>query len=334
MRTGSAPVPSRKSRVPKWRRFRARHYWYDADMNLAQQAMETSKGLRLLGYLERQQPQPGQEDLRGFDWYYLWWLSHPDRVALEGHTQPVTCVAYSADGRFLATGSGDASFFLKPGEVKLWDPAKNVLLRNIGSFPHGVSALAFSPDGTILATGTSLPRVRYGTRHRSSCGTQLPAERYTRSRVSPYLSLPWFSLPMAKRWWWPQKAGIGKGITEEERKRGIMNAGVKLWDLATSGEKPMVLKTKGAMFVARSLALSADGKTLAAAGITTPLPAWDRDRPVPPADALTMNRAIDGCRVRLELGFREGAATIPVPGLDQCRRVLARWTGFGGRMPG
>ena len=194
-----------EEQVAKAAEFRARHYWYDADMNLAQQAMETSKGTRLLGYLQRQLPKPGQEDLRGFDWYYLWWLSHPDRVAFQGHTQTVTCVAYSPDGRFLATGSGDPPFFGKPGEVKLWDPAKHVLLRNIGSFPHGVSALAFSPDGTILATGTGLSQPPAQLSKRTlvpqvKLWDTVTGQRCKHSRVSPHLWLPYSSHRMAKRW--------------------------------------------------------------------------------------------------------------------------------------
>jgi len=67
------------------------------------------------------------------------------------HTWPaVRVTAYSPDGRFFATSShsGDDAV----GEARLWDAAGG---RLIAPLPHVnyVSAMAFSPDSTLLATG-------------------------------------------------------------------------------------------------------------------------------------------------------------------------------------
>jgi WD40 repeat protein len=66
---------------------------------------------------------------------------------LKGHSGIVTSVAFSLDGRFLATASFD-------GTAKLWDATTGKDLRTFGKAATQLSALltvAFSPDGRRLA---------------------------------------------------------------------------------------------------------------------------------------------------------------------------------------
>jgi WD40 repeat protein/predicted Ser/Thr protein kinase len=64
---------------------------------------------------------------------------------LRGHTLYVYPVAYSADGRWLASGSWDKT-------VRLWDAATGEPCATL-PHPNHVLGLAFGPDGTWLATG-------------------------------------------------------------------------------------------------------------------------------------------------------------------------------------
>jgi WD40 repeat protein len=72
-------------------------------------------------------------------------LEDPVRT-LAGHKGRVTSVAFSPDGKILASGSWD-------GTVRLWSIPEGDLKRTLTASPEMISSVAFSPDGAFLATG-------------------------------------------------------------------------------------------------------------------------------------------------------------------------------------
>ncbi|KAI7975374.1 hypothetical protein EIK77_004977 [Talaromyces pinophilus] len=67
---------------------------------------------------------------------------------LEGHSGWVQAVAFSPDGKLVASGSSDRT-------AKLWDPATGTLRQTLEGHSDLVQAVAFSPDSKLVASGSS-----------------------------------------------------------------------------------------------------------------------------------------------------------------------------------
>lgn len=67
------------------------------------------------------------------------------KFELKGHTDIVDTLAFSPDGKALATAGADKG-------VKLWNPADGKEVKALGTHDGSVYAVAFSPDGKYLAS--------------------------------------------------------------------------------------------------------------------------------------------------------------------------------------
>ncbi|HKX61290.1 MAG TPA: WD40 repeat domain-containing serine/threonine protein kinase, partial [Verrucomicrobiae bacterium] len=131
---------------------RSRRLLYASDMNLAQQALKASNLGQARWLLDRHRPKGSEEDLRGWEWRYLWQLTRGSApFTLTNRPTLGFSVSFSPDGNRLAVGWYD-------GRVDLWDVPGRRWIRAVTDRerPHP-GRVAFSPVGNLLAA-TSEPR--------------------------------------------------------------------------------------------------------------------------------------------------------------------------------
>ena len=114
------------------------------------------------------------------------------KAKLEGHGDGVTSVAFSPDGKTLATGSTDRT-------VKLWDVATAKEAATLAGHKNWVTSVRFSPDGKVLAAAAMTTR--------RNCGTSTAGKRWGRSAAWKEPCGAWRSPPTVKRW----PSGPGRG---------------------------------------------------------------------------------------------------------------------------
>ena len=73
-------------------------------------------------------------------------MSKLHRITISQHDIEVWSVAFSPDGKTLASGSGDAT-------IKLWDVETGALNETLTAHTDRVRGLAFSSDGRWLVSG-------------------------------------------------------------------------------------------------------------------------------------------------------------------------------------
>ena len=139
-------VAQSNAKAAKAQEHLAQRRFYAAQTNLAMQAWRSGDVPRALELLEGQRPKPGENDLRGFEWFYLWRLCYGDRrVPIAGHKAATLSLAFAHDGKTLVSGSAD-------GTTRLWNTATGEPQGILRASGDGIWWVACSRDGKWLAS--------------------------------------------------------------------------------------------------------------------------------------------------------------------------------------
>ena len=150
------------------------------------------------------------------------------RVVLEGHKYPVFCIAFSPDGKTLASGSGDNT-------LRLWNTATGREIATCAGRPDAPTSIVFSPDGRTLATGNFAHAIKLWSVAAAKQTTTLNGHGDSVESIA-------FS---------PDGKLLASGSDD---------ATIKLWDMATGKEARTL---KGHASCVKSVAFTPDGKASA-----------------------------------------------------------------------
>ncbi|GKZ85256.1 hypothetical protein AnigIFM56816_011022 [Aspergillus niger] len=158
----------------------------------------------------------------------------------EGHSGPVRSVAFSPDGRTLASGSSD-------DKIKLWDTATGVEQRTLTGHSSWVWSVAFSPDGRTLASGADDKTIKLWN-------TATGIEQYTLTGHSSSVRSVIFS---------PDGCMLASGADDKT---------IKLWDTATGVEQRTLTGHSSTVW---SVAFSPDSRMLVSGSSDDNIKLWN-----------------------------------------------------------
>jgi WD40 repeat protein len=166
---------------------------------------------------------------------------------LVGHKDFVSCIAFSPDGRWFASGTGGLFSGNRPMELKLWDAKTWEFIGDLPGHSFWITSVAFSPDSQTLASASGDKSVRLWDVASRTLLAELRghAEMVTCVAYSP----------------------DGRTIATASLDRTV-----RLWDAATARELSTLNGHTSGIW---SVAFSPDGKTLASAGDDWTVRLWD-----------------------------------------------------------
>ncbi len=162
------------------------------------------------------------------------------------HQEVINAIAFSPDGQRIATAGGD-------GSLKVWDAATGQLKRTFKGEGKSQFAVAFSPDGKSLA-GASIKSSEMEAAAFISVWNLATGQSKAPLIQAGVVSAMWFS-------------SDGKTLVSGGSMWGVGQ--ILFWDLATGKPKREITGRSDTFF---PMVVSADGETLATAGLTPTTP--------------------------------------------------------------
>ena len=216
-----------------------------------------------------------------------------ERNSLEGYSSSVFSVAFSPDGKTLASASGDNT-------IKLWNLQNQKELATLTGHSNWVNSVAFSPDGKTLASASADKTIKLWNLQTQKTIATLTGHSYAVNSVafSPdSLTLASASNDNTIKLWNLQTQKTIATLTGHSNPvRSVAfspdsltlasasnDNTIKLWNLQT--QKTIATLT-GHSNPVRSVAFSPDGKTLASASADKTIKLWNLQTRSP----LTLNR--------------------------------------------
>ena len=177
----------------------------------------------------------------------LYWLEHATPppgttlVTYHGHTGPVESVAWSPNGKLIASGSSDKT-------VQVWDAANGDNMFINHGHTYIVWSVAWSPNGKLIASGSEDSTIQLLD---STNGHNVFTFNGQSGSVNTVA-------------WSPDGKRIASG-------NGAANT-VQVWDISTGGN---VFTYRGHSYIVNTVAWSPDGKRIASGSYDRTVQVWD-----------------------------------------------------------